>query len=185
MYFVGRKGNIANWDGKRWTKIESGTRLPIRDIYGALNNNTGNYEILCVAADSHIPGNSKVLKIENGSVRELATDTIWEPWSIWFIPGRRYYHAGAGLWEAKKPEGPWVENMQLPPFFSTSVRGQAVNDVLVSGAFWLLAHWNGMNWQVYFPRIESGCLGNIDYKGNLAVVVGYINNKAFILMGRR
>ena len=185
IYAVGNYGNIVHWDGKRWKKIESGTRLPIRDIYGALNNNTGNYEILCVAADSHIPRNSKVLKIENGSVRELATDTIWEPWSIWFIPGRRYYHAGAGLWEAKKPEGPWVENMQLPPFFSTSVRGQAVNDVLVSGAFWLLAHWNGMNWQVYFPRIESGCLGNIDYKGNLAVVVGYINNKAFILMGRR
>jgi hypothetical protein len=184
IYAVGNYGNIVHWDGKRWTKIESGTRLPIRDIYGALNNNTGNYEILCVAADSHIPGNSKVLKIENGSVRELATDTIWEPWSIWFIPGRRYYHAGAGLWEAKKPEGPWVENMQLPPFFSTSVRGQAVNDVLVSGAFWLLAHWNGMNWQVYFPRIE-GSLGNIDYKGNLAVVVGYKNNKAFILMGRR
>jgi len=184
IYAVGNYGNIVHWDGRSWKKIESGTRLPIRDIYGALNNNTGNYEILCVAADSHIPGNSKVLKIENGSVRELATDTIWEPRSIWFIPGRRYYHAGAGLWEAKKPEGPWVENMQLPPFFSTSVRGQAVNDVLVSGAFWLLAHWNGMNWQVYFPRIE-GSLGNIDYKGNLAVVVGYKNNKAFILMGRR
>jgi hypothetical protein len=184
LYVVGDAGNIRHYDGVRWRRIESGTTLPIMDIYGARDPRTGRYEILCVSADPNIPGRSQVLAIENGTVREMATDPMWEPWGIWFIPQRRYIHAGDGLWEAYRPSGPWVRNTQIPALFKTSVRGQAINDVALSGAFWLLAHWNGVRWQTYFAR-TAGALGGIALKGNLLITVGFIGNQAVVIRGRR
>jgi hypothetical protein len=184
MYFVGWNGTIIHYDGVRWRRIESGTTLPIMDIYGARDPRTGRYEILCVAADPNIPGRSQVLAIENGTMREMATDPIWEPWGIWFIPQRRYIHAGDGLWEAYRVSGPWVRNTQLPALFKTSVRGQAINDVVVSGAFWLLAHWNGIRWQTYFPRI-SNSFTSVTIKDNTMIAVGGVENKAVVVRGRR
>jgi hypothetical protein len=159
------------------------------DIYGARDPRTGRYEILCVAADPNIPGRSQVLAIEDGTVREMATDPMWEPWGIWFMPGRRYIHAGDGLWEAYRPSGPWVRNTQIPALFKTSVRGQAINDVVVSGAFWLLAHWNGVRWQTYFPR-TNGSFVSVVMKHNLVIAVGGVNTggitlKAVAVTGRR
>ena len=56
MYFVGNSGSIAHYQNGQWSRIESpigagGTELNIQDIYGAYNNQTGNYEILAVASD--------------------------------------------------------------------------------------------------------------------------------------
>ncbi len=34
VYFVGRNGSIAHYDGKSWKKIESGTEVNLTDVYG-------------------------------------------------------------------------------------------------------------------------------------------------------
>jgi hypothetical protein len=184
-YIVGYGGGIAHWNGSSWKKIESGTTLPIMDVYGASDPNTGSYEVLCVSADQALPGHSKILKIENLKVREVATHPEWEPWGIWFVPERRYFHAGDGLWENRSLHGNWIRNSNLPALFKTSIDGQALNDIIVSGAFWLLSHWNGTSWHTYFPRIQDSSFGTVVIKGNLIIVVGFIENRAVALVGRR
>lgn len=155
------------------------------DIYGAQDPRTGKYQILCVSADPNIPGRSQVLAIENMAVREMATDPMWEPWAIWFIPNRLYMHAGDGLWQAPALSGPWVRNGYVPPWFKASIGGQGLNDIVVCGSFWFLVHWNGVRWQVFFPRTTSGALGGVQIKGNLLVAVGFIDNRAAVVVGRR
>ncbi|MEP0862715.1 MAG: glucosyl transferase, partial [Ignavibacterium sp.] len=49
LFAVGNNGNIAHWDGRKWTKIESGTDLRINDIWGDYNEKTGKTEILAIA----------------------------------------------------------------------------------------------------------------------------------------
>lgn len=186
LYVVGNLGFIAERSPTgTWRRLESGTTLPIMDVYGARNSHTGTYEVLCVSADPGLPGHSQVLKIENMTVHELATHPEWEPWSIWFVPGRLYIHAGDGLWETRLPGGSWVRNNGLPAWFKESVRGQAINDAAVCGAFWLLATWNGIRWQTHFPRTSSAALGGVAIQENLLVAVGFMGNNAVVIQGRR
>ncbi len=184
LYAVGNGGNIAHYSNGSWRKIESGTTLPIMDIYGAKEGHSGNYEILCVSADPNIPAYSQILAIHGGNVRAMATNPMWEPWGIWYIPNRLYMTAGDGLWQARTLSGPWVRNNSLPSLFKTSIRGQSLIDIVVGGAFWLLAHWNGMTWQTYFPR-TSGSFISVSLKGNLIIAVGGIERKAVLVIGRR
>lgn len=51
MYFVGNKGTIVRYTNNSWQKVESGTNLPINDIWGSYKKQTGEYEILCIASD--------------------------------------------------------------------------------------------------------------------------------------
>jgi len=185
LYVVGSSGLIAHYDGAQWQRIESGTELAIKDIYGARKNENGQYKILCVA--EHIsPGGSKILSVENKKVRELPTNGLlsWGLWGIWFVPSRHYVVVGSGVWRSHLAEGFWSRDNKLPRLFSTSISGQGLNDIVVCGAFWFLAHWNGATWHTYFPR-TSGSFTSIQIKQNLIIAVGGIERKAVIVSGKR
>jgi hypothetical protein len=186
IYGVGNVGLIVHYDGQTWQRIESGTELPIQDIWGARNEKTGEYEILCVAEDYGTPGGSKVLSIENSVVRELLPKGLlsWSIWGIWFVPARHYIVVGSGIWRSRLAEASWTLDDTLPRLFTTSIHGQGLNDIVVCGAFWLLAHWNGANWQGYFPR-TSGSFTAVQIKQDMIIAVGGIENKAVIVSGRR
>jgi hypothetical protein len=72
IYFVGRKGSIVHYDGSKFTKVESGTTLPINDIWGAYNSKTKQYEILAVASNRALNIGRKVLKISGNQVTAVA-----------------------------------------------------------------------------------------------------------------
>ncbi len=67
LYAVGNNGNIAHWDGRKWTKIESGTTLNINDIWGDYNEKTGQWEILAVCGNILHGQESEreILKVKN------------------------------------------------------------------------------------------------------------------------
>jgi hypothetical protein len=185
LYFAGRKGTLVHYNGSSWQKLNSGTELPIMDIYGVKKDDSGRCEILCVA--EHIsPGGSKVLSIESTNVRELPTPGLlsWGLWGIWFMPGREYIVVGSGVWRSHSLETNWALDNRLPTLFSTSIDGTDLNDVVVAGAFWLLAHYNGMNWKTYFPA-TSGSFGEVAIRGNLVIAVGDIDNSAVVVRGQR
>lgn len=184
LYLVGYGGGIAHYRNGTWHRLQSGTTLPIMDVYGERDSRSGVIEVLCVSADPSIPGHSQVLAIENTTVHEVATHSEWEPWGIWFVPARRYVHAGDGLWESNSLNGPWVRNNNLPSLFKTSIRGLGMNDMVVCGAFFLLAHWNGVTWQTYLPR-TSGSFTSVDLRNNLIVAVGGTGGRAVVVRGRR
>lgn len=80
--------------------------------------------------------------------------------------------------------GPWWFDDTLPRIATTSISGQALNDIVVCGAFWLLGHWNGVRWETYFPR-TSGSFVSVAMKGDLIIAVGGTANKALVVDGRR
>jgi len=186
VYAVGNVGTIVRYDGTSWRRLESGTTLPIRGIYGARDNQSGQYEILCVAEAYGTAGGSKVLSLQDNNARELTANGLesWGVEGIWFIPNRQYVAIGQGVWRSALPEGDWWFDEILPRIATTSISGQRLNDIVVCGAFQLLGHWNGMTWQTYFPRI-SGSFTAVKIKANLVVAVGGIGNRAVAIRGRR
>ena len=115
IYIVGNNGNIALYQNGTWTKIESNTTLPIRDIYGIKKQNNENFEILSVADSYGSNEGSKIISIVDNSAK-----TIWNdgrPYglvSIWFIPNRKYFAVGDGLWESLTSTTNWVKNISFP-----------------------------------------------------------------------
>ncbi len=186
VWFVGNGGLIVHYNGSAWQRVESGTTLPIMGVYGARNNQSGQYEILCVAEAYGVPGGSKILAIENTGVHEVTTNSLesWGVEGIWFVPNRYYIVIGQGVWRSGSPEGNWWFVDTLPSIATTSISGQRLNDVTVCGAFWLLGHWNGVSWHTYFQR-TSGSFTSVQMMGNLLMAVGGIGNRAFVVRASR
>ena len=195
VYFVGRNGNITHYNGSPsvdgWTKIESGTSLPIRDIWGDFNSKTNKYEILAVAAEVAINNGSKVLRIDGNSVTEESNNGLsWDVGDLWFKSGNKYYVAGAGIhYKHSLNDSLW--NRYSPGivtnYVSFGIRGSNINDVFAAGSFLEIAHFNGVTWHNYLNEISSGsgAVGSIDIKGNLMVTVGLEGSSALVLIGRR
>jgi hypothetical protein len=191
LYAVGNGGTIIHYNGSTWAAVESGTTLPIMDVYGARDNQSGQYEILCVAEAFGNAGGSKILSLQNNTAREVTTTGLESEGveGIWFIPNREYISVGQGVWRSlRSGAGTWYLDDRLPRIGTTSISGQGFNDIVVCGAYFLLAQYNGFSWQTYFP-ITGGALGAVDMKNNLLFAVGFLGNgiddRAIIIRGRR
>jgi len=187
LYAVGNGGNIAHWNGSSWKKIESGTSLDIFDIWGDKESQKQS-EVICIA--SHLTTNlgKKVVKINGGSVEDITTKGL--PWSLsglWFIPKKRYYIAGDGLYYCKNLEDGWTRVTSLPSYYMTSIRGSNINDIFIVGAYGLLLHYNGFTWKSFQnTSYFNGAFGQIAIKDNRFIAVGStVNGKAKILLGKR
>ncbi len=188
LYAVGNNGNVVYYNGSQWQKLTSETKLNIYDILGEQTEN-GKYEILSVASNEDIfVDSSKVLKIEGISVKK--TNDKGLPIfinSTWFIPGKKYYIVGDGLYTAEFLGKKWTRDYSLPPYYKTSIRGNGINDIMVVGAFGLLLHFNGFSWKNFQSEVNiSGSYGRVNMKNNLVVCTGGLNNgKAIVTIGRR
>jgi len=189
-YFVGRSGSIAHYSGPSagWQKIESGTELNIYDIWGQ-QTYEGDCEILCIASNSDIfVDNSKILKIEELSVKEKNNEGLPIFIStIWFIPERGYFIAGDGLYTTKYLGEKWILDNSMPPYYKTGIRGCCLNDIFMVGAFGLLMHFNGFSWLTFFDMpYLSGSYGEVNIKGNTIACTGGLNDgQAILTIGRR
>jgi len=194
LYIVGNNGLIAHYDGRQWQRIESGTDLPIQDIWGALNKEKGEYEILCVASNEYNNYGKKIIKIENKKATFIQDDGLpWSLSSIWFIPNRIYYACGDGIFSKKIFSNKWEKYKNTIPIYKERIRGQGFNSIFVCGDFGLMSYFNGRHWYHYLnkelPKF-SGAYYSLDYKSNSVVAVGEkldqsIDTKAVILVGQK
>ena len=192
MYFVGRAGSIAHYKNGSWSKIESGTDLPINDIYGSANPFNGKTEVICVVSDAFINTGLKVIKIyENDSSEFLNNNGLkWSIGSIWFSAGVRYYIAGSGLYEMTYSEtNLWRDlnlNRSITQYHMDCIRGNKLNDIIVTGAYGEVLHFNGLSWKSLrnsSTELSYGSYFKISIKGKMACMVGYDDRKAVILLG--
>jgi hypothetical protein len=189
MYFVGRNGNIAHYNGSQWRKIESGTSLQFLDIYGATDSKTGEQQILAVCT-RNLPLDKGIYKIEGNTATQISSYPIqWELFALWFVPNRHYYVVGSGIYEKKLlNDSRWEDNgFNISHYATTGIRGNQLNDVFVSGAFGEFLHFNGVNWKSYINDLGwfSGSYGGIAVNNNLVITVGYEGAQAKILLGKR
>jgi uncharacterized membrane protein len=190
IYFVGRTGSIAHYDGKNWQKIESGTTTSLDDLWGT---DDGKTIWACgTSLDNH---HSVLLKYENGQ-----STIIWQrdglasvsPYgrsvgSIWLDNQMLYVTSSNGVFRIRGKEIIMMPDNIYE--YSKIIRGNAGNDMLTIGSGDDTYHYNGVNWKLVKKGNATDFLLGGGIKGNLAVVVGtdfsVSLGAAMISVGRR
>ena len=197
IYGVGYVGSLVHYNGASWQRIESGTRLNINDIWGDYNQKTQEWEILAVASNYLVDWNKEILSIKNNNVEKLSTlaNPPMEPLlAIWFVPGKQYYVAGAGIYQKRLlSDSLWKNNgFDITTYATNSIRGTDINDIIEVGAFSDFIHFNGISWKKDYKEtyLSNGSYIEVDIKYNLIVAVGAnqvsaLASEAVILIGRR
>ncbi|MEP0862291.1 MAG: glucosyl transferase, partial [Ignavibacterium sp.] len=175
MYFVGRNGNIAHWDGVKWTKIESGTGLVIGDIWG-IENKDGRYNKYLAAGDVMI-----ILNGEN-KVNIVYPEPNMFINSIWGITNNLIYTAGNGIILFKNNEWEEIDIPELNTVYS--IKGNNFNNVFGISSVFSVVHFNGFSWQ-FINRGDTKIYFRLGVKNDLAIAVGWQGDRAALTLLRR
>jgi len=190
LYVVGRKGGLAYFNGTSWQKLSSGTQLDITDIYGATNPRTGELEILALATQiDSLPSQTQLLRIQGTAVSLISTfSKVY--FSLWFVPGEKYYLAGDGImWKNSLDDSAWTDYPvgTITRYGIGRIRGTGLNDIFATGSYLEVVHFNGLTWYNYMNEIPSayGSYSMVALRGNTMVAVGLVDQEAVLLMGKR
>ena len=150
LYAVGLSGALAHYNGKSWQQIRTNLTTEIHDVWGGSNPAVGNNVVLSTMCNKYYYGDTRVLRLSSSG----ALDSIpWgmqfnPPYSVWFTSTSQVYVCGGGIFRFQN--GAWISMVNgLPPIFANRVRGNGDNDLVVAGDFGVVAHFNGVSWQVY------------------------------------
>lgn len=189
FYVVGIDGLIAHRDANGvWTKLESGTTLPIIDIWGSKNSATGATEILAVGSDPFVDKGNKLLSIKDSQVDSLSTIGLnWTLAGIWFEAGKKYYAVGGGMYTKNSIEtiAVWDTLKGLTIYKINAIRGTGLNNIIVAGAFGACMHFNGNTWRSYPELMINGSYYNVDFKNKAVVICGYTGSNAIVAIGKQ
>ncbi len=189
FYVVGNSGMMAHYDGTRWTKIETGTELNIRDIWA--QPYLKGYQIIFVASDYSQRGR-RILSLENGSVSTESSSPISSDISsVWFAAGARYYYLSTGEGIFRKPDlsaSAWrkISFEESTRYYINSIRGTAPNDIFLAGHFGEVLHFNGRSFRSYREQTDrGGAYYALSMKNDRVAVAGSDGRAALITVGRR
>ncbi len=185
LYVVGNNGNIVHYNGTLWTKIESGTDVSINDVFGIIDQFSNQKKVFCAVSNVFGGGEHKILTIdENNKIDSLNWNLNRRIASVWSSNGWIVYTSGGGVFNNKS--GNWVEET-IPLNYTNMIRGNGLNEIFVAGDFGLLAHFNGASWKVYeeFQQLPAAALYSITVKDNMLTAVGFSEEKALVVLGRR
>lgn len=191
LYGVGNAGTIVHYDGSTWQKLASGTTVDIQDIWGAVAPKTQEQTVLAVASLLDYGRALDLLKIDGATVTMLDTLGLHvSESSVWFQPNKVFYVTGNGVYKKDNINAlVWEINHENHPLlYKYRTRGNAWNDVFIAGSGGLMSHYNGLTWKHYtgmeLPRAYS-LYNGLAVKGNLVVVVGWLNDQAVVVRGKR
>jgi hypothetical protein len=200
IYFVGRAGSIAHYNGSSWKKIESGTEVDLRDVWG---DDHGNVWI--TAWEDFQP--TQLLRLKDNQAEIVFENTT--PGTIPYpdkLSGRLN-----GIWTKNKNKqiilstyGVYeilngnLESVRLSYKLdfnlygiAKQIRGSELNNILLGGNNSNLWYYNGKSWK-YMGEIDGEERYNysIDVKENISALVGekYENTfyyKAYLIILRR
>ena len=197
MYMVGTNGAIMHFNGSVWQKMESGTDVDLLDIWGTPD---GNVVWACGWIDFKP---TVLLRLINGVwekafedpypfvLREDSLSGILT--SVWAPNGHRLFIlSDLGLFTATSNIQGQAKRIPFPSTWSGFpwiLRGNAVNDLVVVGEYYTLAHFNGLTLKQYEQFKGYGRLVSVCVRNNLVVAVGYsfdpINSQGIVVRGRR
>ncbi|MCK7525944.1 MAG: glucosyl transferase [Ignavibacteriales bacterium] len=169
FYVVSSNGFIAHYQNGSWQKIESGTNIDFRDIYGSANEDTNELEIIALASNILAKPGKRLLRIKNQTVQTLPDSGLSNYLStIWFMSDRKYCLGGQGYYESRTFGPVWERNTSMPQFHITSIRGAGLNDIVLGGTFGLLMHYNGVSWMNYanITAAYFDVISSVAIKGN-------------------
>jgi hypothetical protein len=188
VYGAGNGGTIVYFDGSMWHRLESGSTLDIRDIWGGIASKTGELQVLAVASNDV---DRAVFSIRGMTVSRIVDSGLPSNLrSIWFVPNENYMIVGQGISQSNSLSNLYwsVDTIGgITSNVSERVRGSGQNDVFVVGNFMEMVHFNGFTWYNYRNEIPFayGALGGVAIRGDLAIAVGRVGQAAVAVVGRR
>src|SRR5690606_16311054 len=144
IYFVGRVGSIAYYNGQNFSKIESGTSTNINDVWGIVNDKNETI-VYCPVSSYFTHGHKRIERIKNNQVDSISWNMNRLLYSTWTNSERYLYVCGSGVFENKK--GNWKE-INITSVATNRIRGNNMNDIFVTGDFGFVAHFNGIVWKI-------------------------------------
>jgi hypothetical protein len=189
IYGVGNAGTIVTYQNGQWSRIESGTDLNINDIFGAYNYETKEWEILAPASNILQSLDRELLSIKNNSVEHLNTAPITGTLrTVWFIPDKTYLLGGGGIFrKVYLTDSVWEsKHIGITIYSTNKIRGNAINDIVLTGGSGEVLHYNGYSFKSYFNQTQvNGNYYSVDIKNDIIVTVGENNSTAVVAIGMR
>jgi hypothetical protein len=193
IYGVGPWGTVVWYNGVKWTKIEFDTQWYFYEITG--NKETGVAYAVAISPSNQY--DALVVKLENLIVsniyRKSEAEIKIESRTITYLDNYLYL-VGSDLQSTKicrLTEGGEIEILQEISSFIGIGQSSALikNDIYYAGGEGSevrLVHFNGIGYKIFnIPQIDSDNYGGIHAIKDLAVSVGFTNNKAYIIKIRR
>jgi hypothetical protein len=202
IYLIGNTGTIVHYEGSSFTKMESGTETPLRDIWGLDENHIWISSWTLATYEQE----SVILEYDNQSFERKYVSSGFYPvlsdsisgymYSVWSFEDTLYISCEGGLWKESLSTGVgYLTNRSTvagKQVYIGKVRGNGYNDV-----FWLfswgeLYHYNGKTWKnildlaLQYPDVPLGAWG-FAVRENMVVFVGNIHgdDQALIVRGQR
>lgn len=186
LYYSDYSGLIAHYEASTdtWSRINTGLNLPILDMLGVVNKNTGAQKVF-LALHGRDDLNDKILSLApNDKLDSIKWGVNRGIVSLWTNNGNILFTAGEGAFT--NLAGKWNEVNSIPRYYSESVRGTALNDVFISGDFGLMAHFNGVDWHNYSElNNKVDVWRRVIVNDECVVAIGSIGQKGIIAIGTR
>lgn len=204
VYAVGGAGTIVKFNGTTWQRQESGTNVPLTDVWGTPD---GSEVWACGFNDSN--GGSVVLRHVNGTWQTLwdrlapprppyiyasELGSVWSSGKGEYVAvGGRFYHHSLHNLDIVRDE--WIRGENGYGIFrmrnwAYRVRGTQRNDIWLVGDDAMIWHWNGSTWHRYEEFLNpDDRLYGLAVTSNMVVAVGTryhgIFRNGLVIIGRR
>ncbi|MFN3871386.1 MAG: glucosyl transferase [Ignavibacterium sp.] len=192
LYAVGNGGNIAHWDGRKWTKIENLSDVSLRDIKGYNNR-------LWISGYSSDYLKSILFELKNNSLAVIWSNFSTngtEPfgnniYSIYPTEKDLFIASNYGVFRKKLIVGNLTEKIFHPSVKVNQIIGTGKNDIFTVDDWSSIWHYNGITARnIYKDELTISVLRSADAKKNIFVAVGIekvnvVYYKAKIIVSRR
>jgi hypothetical protein len=181
IFFVGDRGTIVHYNGSEFSRMESGTDVPLNQICGTSGDNVwaSGYDNLLHTVLLHYDGKTWRKAYEGNKsrydVNNRITSTIYgvytdDPDYVWII-------ASQGLFRCPydtKGEGYMIPGINIWEYAIKTVSGNNHNDLFMADAESAIWHYNGQDFYRY-KNMNCNCyiIGS-DVNGDIAGFVGWI-----------
>jgi hypothetical protein len=149
MYFVGRGGSIAHYNGSSWIPMTSNTTVDLQDIWGI----DGSH--IWAAGTNDIDGHSVLLQC-NGTSWTKIYDNSTQPLQpkyfgcLWTNTLSSIYLDGGGLYILTLNDLNFGSQIKTGLMYSaSSIQGVNQNDIFDVTTGGEVAHYNGSSWYYY------------------------------------
>ncbi|MDP2209948.1 MAG: hypothetical protein Q8K98_14420 [Bacteroidota bacterium] len=206
LYMVGTNGSIAFFNGANWRRLElppsagqGGTDVNLTDVWGSPDGSV----VWACGWEDFKP--TVLLRMKNDILEKVYEDynnrfkvrydsLSGGLGSCWTNNNKYIYVlSSSGLYQTKNNTKGEARRYSFTnsyfPGFPWRVRGNAINDIFISGEYFMLAHFNGVSFKYFNQFYGDGRFKSLDQKGNQIVAVGYtfdpIHSRGIVIRGRR
>jgi len=189
IYGAGYNGNVYRYTGSGWEKLPNLTDIHLMDVYG-----TPDGSKVWVCGWSNDESRSILLEYDGNNGRILwervGSPPITQPQyasTVWAGKNKMYFAGGRKIYFK------YAFSDSLYPHFGINnwpyrIRGDAYNNIYVTGDNGMIWHFNGMAW-VLINESADNIHRAIAVKNNIVIVVGknfeHFPPRALIYLGKR